>query len=89
MFDRETSSWISSLPPTLRGTAGAIPPAGGPKIVSIQEQLGFAYAMGAWSRALDEDASLVERKVAIVRDGLADQLPEATLAPWPGIAKPV
>jgi hypothetical protein len=48
-------------------------------LASMQEQLGFAYAMGAWSKALDEDASLVERKVAIVRDGLlAGQMLEAT-----------
>lgn len=48
-------------------------------LASMQEQLGFAYAMGVWSKGLDEDASLVERKVAIIRDGLlAGQLPEAT-----------
>ena len=49
-------------------------------LASMQEQLGFAYAMGALSKALDADATLVERKVAIVHDGLlAGQLPEVTI----------
>jgi len=53
----------------------------GEDLASLQEQLGFAFAMGAWSKGLDEDASLVERKVAIVPDALlAEQLPPATTA---------
>jgi hypothetical protein len=45
-------------------------------LASMPEQVGFAYAVGAWSNALEEDASLVERKIAIKLDGLlAGQLP--------------
>jgi hypothetical protein len=46
-------------------------------LAPIEEQLGFAYAMGVWARAFDQDPDLAERKIAIVREGLlAGQLSE-------------
>lgn len=48
-------------------------------LTSLQEQLGFGYAAGALTKAFDDDASLVERKIAMVIDGLlAEQLPTET-----------
>ena len=50
-------------------------------LASLQEQLGFGYAMGAWTKALDDDGTLVERKIAVVPDGLlAERLPAETTA---------
>jgi hypothetical protein len=46
-------------------------------VANFHEQVGFAFAMLEWSRALDDEVPLAERMVAIAREGLlAGQLPE-------------
>jgi len=50
-------------------------------LASFLSQLGFGYAMGAWSKALEEETNATERRVAIVTDGLlSNQLPPETVS---------
>ncbi len=45
-------------------------------LASFASQMAFAYAMGSWAKALDDDISLGDRMVAVKRDGLLEnQLP--------------
>lgn len=45
-------------------------------LASFADQMAFAYAMGSWAKALDDDISLGDRMVAVKRDGLLEnQLP--------------
>jgi hypothetical protein len=49
-------------------------------LASFHEQLGFGFALGAWTKALDDEADLPARKITVPRDGLlADQLEPATV----------